>query len=447
MTRFSRRAAVLVTSVVAIAGIVAGTLAATSRSNDVTVYGLFADANPIIAGDTVRAAGVEVGTVESVTLQGGQAKVAMRLNNSVLPLHDDATLAIQPVNLLGEGYIELNTGNASAPYAPAAAVIPQSRTSRSVSLQDVFNTLNDPTSTALAALLTALGDGVHGQGQNMAATLKALEPALGNVDQLGKLLGSQNTVLKDLIDKAQPVASALDADQGKPMSRLVTSTQQILSAVASNEQDVNRSLAQLPATLTKADTALSSLTTLANSTTPTLRAIRPVTDDLTQISTELENFSKAANPALARLNPVLEKAQALLDQARPVVDQLGPAATSLADDTHNLKPIGEMAVQNISDIMTFVKWWAMSTNGYDGVSNYFRGVAVVTPESLVTAAKGAVPASSQGSPGSGLGSTIGSVLSGLPKLPGIGGGGATDGITGLTGTQEGSMLNQLLGGS
>ncbi|NKQ53215.1 MCE family protein [Amycolatopsis sp. K13G38] len=429
--------------VLVVAAAVAGTVVATRGSDEATVYGLFADANPIIAGDTVRAAGVQVGKVESVTLQNGQARVTMQVDKSVLPLHDDASLSIQPVNLLGEQYIELKTGTDAAPYVGSPVTIPVSRTSRSVSLQQVFNTLNDPTSTALAALVTAMGDGMQGNGQNVAETLKSLGPALTQVDQLGKVLRDQNGMLNDLIDKVHPVAAALNADQGKSLDQLVGSTQQVLSAVASNRASVEQSLSALPATLLKAESTFAAVQKLSGSATPTLQAVRPITDNLTAIAHELEDFSKAANPALATLNPVLQKAQSMLDQARPLVDQLGPAGADLAADAHNLRPVGEMAVNNIDDIMTFVKWWAMSTNGRDGISNYFRGVAVVTPQALLGAVQGALPAAApaaappQPAPGSGQ--------AGSP-LPLLGGGGPNGGVTGLTDKQETSMLGQLLGG-
>jgi phospholipid/cholesterol/gamma-HCH transport system substrate-binding protein len=416
-------------------------------ASDTDVTGIFADANPIVPGDTVRAAGVEVGKVTAVQLRNGKAAVRLTLDRSVLPLHQDASLTIRPVNLLGEQYLDLNTGSANAPVATGPATIAEARTGKSVDLQDVLNTMNDPTSTALAALITGMGEGVNGRGQQIADAIKALGPAANRTDQLTQILRGQNETLTSLIDHVQPVAGALAADHGKTMDSLVGSTQQVLSTVSANRQALDQSLAALPSTLRTAQDTLGRLAGAANAGTSTLGSIRPVTDNLTQISGEIQNFSSVADPALASLDPVLAKAQAMLDQAGPLVQQLGPAVRDLHGVADAAQPLATTAINSLGDIMDFVRWWALSTSGYDGLSHYFRGMLVATPKSLTGLATGALPAApvppaaKPGQPGP---------VPGVPSLPLLGGAQSPSpdpgNATGLTPNQEQGMLGQLLGG-
>lgn len=444
-----RRTALIVAAVVLVAG-VGGVVLTKLSGNSTTVTGVFADANPIIAGDTVRASGVEVGKVTAVSLEQGRAHVSMSLDRSVLPLHRDATLKIRPVNLLGEQYVELNVGTPSAPLLAQPATIPEGQTSRAVELQDVLNSLNDPTSAALATLVTGLGEGMQGEGPDLAASITALRPALSDVDRLGQILKDQNQVLTQLLDHAQPVAGALATDKGASLDRLVDSTDHVLTTVSANKQALDQTLITLPDTLVKAQRTLGELTAVSQTATPTLASLRPITDNLRQVSGEITQLTNAANPALSSLGPVLDHAQALLDQAAPLVQQLGPAGQKLRGVAASAQPTAETLIRNLGNVMDFVRWWALSTNGYDGLSHYFRGVAVETPGTLLTAAHGAgVPPNPPKPPTlPGVPGLPGLPLPGLPLPPLVNPGPPSDSsnATGLTPQQEQSMLGQLLGG-
>lgn len=421
-------------------------VAGPGKPAETTVVGLFADASPLDPGSEIRAAGVKVGNVRDIALDHGQARVTFTIDPSVLPLHRDAKMVIRPVNLLGEHYVDLDAGTPSQPYL-GSAVVPVQQTSSSVELQDVLNTLDDPTSTALASLITTLGEGMQDSGAEAADAIKALAPAMNNTKELGDLLGQQNTVLTQLLDRVQPVAGALASGDGAALGNLVDSTERTLSTVAANQQALDQTLVQLPATVTSARQTLAELAGVADTTTPVLASVRPVTDNLAQISTELQQLADAADPALASLQPVLQRADALLDQAAPVVAQLRASGPGLAATAKSLHPLGDQLLDShLGDLMDFVRKWSLSTNGRDALSHYFRGVVHVTPDTLkdlVTAVPGvagpSAPGPSQASPG-------------LPQplLPTLGLPGTANSdpgsATGLTQQQEQGLLGQLLGG-
>src|SRR5690606_3801418 len=106
--------------------------------------------------------------------------------------HADASMKIRAANLLGEKYVDLNTGTPSAPVAAPGTVVPMNRTSVSVDVQDVIDSLGDPAATGLAALITTAGEGVKDQGTNLADTIKGLEPSFTQANRLVALLREQN---------------------------------------------------------------------------------------------------------------------------------------------------------------------------------------------------------------------------------------------------------------
>lgn len=454
----SRRVVIRAAALIGMLMVAASVVAMTERdlTRDTTVVGIFADASPLVTGSTVRAAGVKVGSVREIALDNGNARVTLEVQPSVLPLHQDAQLKIRPVNVLGENYIELDPGSPSQQFMDEA-VVPLKRTKSSVTLQDVLNTFDNPTSTALAAVVTSLGEGVQGSGAEAAAAIKALAPAMRRAEDLGDVLSEQNVALNELVDRVQPVAKALAAKDGKSMDRLVGSTERTLSTLAINQEALDQTLAELPATLTEARRTLREVAGVSNAATPTLRAVRPVTDNLTEIVGELHRFADAADPALASLHPVLKRADALLTQAAPAVAKLRKAGPNLRATAKGLRPLGdELLNDHLGDVMAFVKKWSLSSNGEDALSHYLRGMAVVTPKTLLNLAESAAPAQAKGTgnrpsqpvdPGKALPEVLPGGSGDPEVLPGGSGKSDPGNATGLTPQQEQSMLGQLLGGS
>lgn len=420
-----------------------------SDGSETNVDAVFANAGPLATGNLVKAHGVRVGTVAAVRLDQGRARVTMTLDRGVLPLHADAHVTIRPVSLLGERYLDLEPGTAAAPVLSQPATIPVDQTSESVDLDQILNTLDDPTSTALAALVTTLGEGLQGNGNNTAEALKALAPALQHTDQLVGILNQQNAVLDNLIDSASPAVAALADGNGSSLDKLASTARQTLSTVAANRDALDSALRALPSTLDKARRTLADLTGAANATTPALDSIRPVTDNLSAISDELRKFSDAATPALTALQPVLDKANALLDQAAPVVDTLKTGTPDLRTAAGELNPLGTRLLDNVGNLIDFATGWAMATSGYDSISHYFRANVNIDPDTLKmlapdlvpgVAATGGTPAPPTGQPAPPAVPLLGQLP--LPLSPAKDPGNAT----GLTQQQEQSMLNQLLGG-
>ena len=332
----------------------------------------FASASPLLEGSDVKVHGVKVGTISAITLERDKALVSMKLDNAALPLHKDATARVRAVSLLGERYLDLNRGTESAPALPAGARLPITQTAQNTDLDQVLNTIDKPTGEALAELVAALGDGLDGNGRNADALIKALGPAMTDTGGLAKILNEQNGLLGSVVDKLQPVVTALADDDGRSLDSLVGTAANLTRTAADRQRELESTLGELPQTLTDARRVLGELTGTAEQTTPTLASLRPVTDNLTAISDELKQFTDAAGPALSSAGPVLDKARDLLDQARPVVDALRTASPALRSVSASARPVVANLAENFGNVLNFLRYWGLTTNGYDGISHYFR---------------------------------------------------------------------------
>lgn len=464
--------ALAVVALLAAVGLVA-VRALGSGEEPVRVTARFADASPLVPGNQVQLNGVKVGVIDTINLVAGGADVVITLDRAALPLHTDATMRIEPVSLLGERFLALDRGSDAAPVMSAPMVIPRAHTSAAVDLDDVVSTLDRSASTGLAALVGTLGQGIAHQGDTVARSLELMPPTLRQVDRLSLLLDQQNAVLSDLVVSAQKNATAVAG----PLDSLVEATQQTLGVVAAHRRALDAGLTQLPGALSQARTTLHELGGTANNTAQVLSGVRPLTENLRDTSGELHGFADAARPALASLPALLTKADRMLDQARPMIDQLGPAAEHLRDASRSVRSLNTDLITHppgvpsaLENLMTFISDWAMSANGFDGESHYFKFKLLAAPSSPLTTVGGLLPQLSDArhdpfnperpNPNGPRHSTTKPYLPLMPPLPNPDNSSYTtpgdaprtapkqgrSGATGLTPKQERDMVGQLLGG-
>jgi phospholipid/cholesterol/gamma-HCH transport system substrate-binding protein len=475
LTRHLRNPVIVVAVLIALV-VAVRALSVWPTDEEPTAYGYFTDASPLDVGSEVRASGVKVGSVASIDLDGEVAKVGLDLDDAVLPLHEDASLTIRPINLLGENFVELDAGSDSAPVLDGG--IPTSQTSKNVTLQSLLDTFDDPTSAGLATLVAELGRGVEGRGGELAKAIEQLGPVMQQIDALGDVLRAQNESLSNLIANADPIAQAVSGPEGRRLDRMIEQATQTLRSLSVQKQAIKDTIAELPATLSEARTTLTALDTVADSTTPTLRRARPITRDLEEIATEIADFTVEATPAFNSFDGVFAEADELLAQAAPAVAALRRSGPGLVRVTQGVRPAADEVVRDhLGDLMAFVRKWALSTNGRDAISHYFRGVFHMTPEALNSLlGSDVIPPVLDPGPGDGNSDPT-DILPDLPNLDldavvpdvdhlldgvlgnlGLGGNKqsaerkapedeSASGATGLTSDQEQALLSQLLGGN
>ncbi|HEV3363346.1 MAG TPA: MlaD family protein [Acidimicrobiia bacterium] len=452
------RGAVALVSSALLMAVAAGGVTAAEDHPAVTIHADFTDAGAIIPGNDVMVDGVKAGEVEKLNLVDGRARVTIAVASAFTPLHTDARVTIKAVSLLGERYVHVDRGSPSAPVLEAGAVIPATQTGRTIELQEFLDVVNEPAGAALAALIVALGEGLSGRGEDAAAALDALQPALTETTELLGILDSHNQLLTALIDRAEPVAQALAADRGDRLDKVVAATDQLLGATAAGKPELDAALRRLPTALATARSALGELTALAGQTTPVLASLRPLSGDLRQIATELQSFADAAGPALVSSEPVLQRLRELITAAAPVTAELRAAGPDVRAAAAGTRTVVEALPEDLSNLLDWVRNTALATAGHDGISHYLRIFSLANSKGL---GPGHPPEANGSASAAPLATPLAPSLptSGLlgvppvpslidvpaapvaPVVPGVDPGSAT----GLTVLQEQSLLRYLLG--
>ena len=151
------------------------------------------------------------------------------------------------------------------------------------------------------------------------------------IQALTAVLKNHNELLGALVEDAEPIVGALADQDGQTLDQLVAASDSVLGVTADNQEDLERTLKELPGTLKVGRKTLAALSDTADEAAPTLEALEPFTEDLPEISEELDDFADALDPALASSRPLLDRADELLIEARRPADDLriaGPGGGS-----------------------------------------------------------------------------------------------------------------------
>jgi phospholipid/cholesterol/gamma-HCH transport system substrate-binding protein len=244
---------------------------------------VFIDASQLKTGDSVRVAGIRVGTVSAVSLQP---------NNKVLvefDADDDVALtwgsraAVRYLNLVGDRYLELIIGPGSMGVLPAGSQIPVDHTMPSLDLdlllgglKPVIRGLNPRDINALSASLLQV---FQGQGQ----TLQSL---LAKTSSFSNDVAEKNQAVEKLIDNLNTVVQTL-AQQGDQFSGAIEHLQRLVSDLSHDRDPIGEAIQAL-------DTGTASIADLLG------QARSPLAGTVDQLN---------------RLAPVLEEGNGFLDDA------------------------------------------------------------------------------------------------------------------------------------
>jgi phospholipid/cholesterol/gamma-HCH transport system substrate-binding protein len=193
----------------------------------------FADAAGIATGDEVRLAGLNVGEVSNVELEGSHVLIDFTARDTIR-VGRDSMLNIKIASILGQEYVEL---------APAGAgqlgendVIPQSRTTSPYTLLQLLGSLSNETRQVdlkqLDTSLKIISDDLRGTP----ATTRAV---LDGLSRLSQTIASHSDQLSSLIAGTQQVASTLASRQA-PLVQLLDDADLVLQTIIQRRQVIHQ---------------------------------------------------------------------------------------------------------------------------------------------------------------------------------------------------------------
>ena len=395
-----RRLALIALVLVAAAAIAAVASASGGTGGDpYMVRAIFDDASFAVQGEQVRVAGAPVGSIASLDVCVAQtapcrpgtlnkAEVTLQINDTrFAPFHADATCAIRPQSLIGEMYVDCNPGTAAAPALQKIRTgpgkgdyyLPVTRTSSPVDFDIVQDIYQEPVAQRLAIILNELGTGLAARGSDLNAVIHRADPALGNTDQVLKILAGQNRELAKLATDSATVLGPL-ARQRNALAGFITQANTTSQASAARAADISKSIQLLPGFLSQLKPLMADLGTLADQGTPLASDLGQSASALGREFQELTPFASAARTALINLGAGAQQSQAPLVATIPLakqLDQLGtqavPSATELATLTSSLDKTGA-----INQLMAVLFNGTNAANGFDSLGHYVRDELLVS---------------------------------------------------------------------
>jgi phospholipid/cholesterol/gamma-HCH transport system substrate-binding protein len=210
-----------------------------------TYSAIFTDVSGLHPGDDVRIAGVRVGRVDRVDLDGTLAKVTFRVQKDQV-LYKNTIASVTYQNIIGQRYLGLLPG-ASSDRIPLAdhGKIPLERTRPSFDIAYLLNgfepvfTLLDPQKfdDLTTAIITAL-QGDSGSILALITQTSALADSLTGPDQI---LGDVITNLNDLTGKL--------AGQATNLQELIRQTRNVMVTLGNRRQGLLASAASITMTV------------------------------------------------------------------------------------------------------------------------------------------------------------------------------------------------------
>jgi len=251
---------------------------------------VFADASRLESGDTVRVAGIRVGTVKDVSLLADR-KVLVKFDadrNVVLTTGTKAQ--IRYLNLVGDRYLELVDTPGSTKILPVGSQIPEDRTAPALDLdlllgglKPVIQGLNPQDVNALTASLIQI---LQGQG----GTLDSL---FSKTSSFTNSLADNNQVIEQLIEDLKSTLDTLSKD-GDEFSGAIDRLDQLIKGLSADRDPIGDAITSL-------DNGTASLTDLLG------RARAPLAGTIDQ----LNRLAPLLDADRDRLDATLERAPEL----------------------------------------------------------------------------------------------------------------------------------------
>ncbi len=247
---------------------------------------VFADVSRLKPGDSVRAAGIRIGTVDTVTLRGdATALVTFDADRDVV-LTTATKAAVRYLNLVGDRYLELVDAPGPTTMLAAGSQIPIDRTQPALDLDLLLSGLK-PVIQSLSpqdvnALTSSLVQVLQGQGGTV-------ESLFAKTSSFTNALADNDSVIAQLIDNLKVVLSELTTE-GDRFSTAIDRIEKLITGFAGDRDPIGAAIDAL-------DAGTASLADLLTHTRPPLAG---AVNELSRLAPILDQDKDTVDRALAK---------------------------------------------------------------------------------------------------------------------------------------------------
>ncbi len=289
----------------------------------------------LVNDSDVMVAGVKVGKVDKLSVDGSEADIVMRLD-SAYPLHQGAAVQVREKTLVNETFLEIEDGD--GPALPSGARLPSNAGRPATELDDVLASLDENTRNSLASGVRSLGASTEDGKQSISQALQGLGD-LGREGQTAlDALAAQSKDLEQVTGSTATLLAALNTRQGQ-IGQLVEDANLLAQATSDNRAPVEEIIRKLPGVLDTTRNATTGLRNVSVALSPVAKNLQDAAPDLSAALTELPQTSADLRGLLPALDGVLTAAPHTLTRVPAVADDLNALIPSLRVDLADLNPM------------------------------------------------------------------------------------------------------------
>jgi phospholipid/cholesterol/gamma-HCH transport system substrate-binding protein len=296
-------------------------------------------------GQTVRVAGVQVGTIRDVEVENGLAVVKLEIEPKYENLiREDATALLRPKTALKDMFLEVEPG--TGPVLEDGGRIPVANTLPDVDPDEIYSALDADTRPYLRLLISGAGKGLRGRGEDLAATLRRLEPLHRDLARVTRATASRRRALKRLVHNYSLLVGELGR-RPADLRRLVRASNSVFEALAGEAPEIQTSVARLPGALRATERTLGRVQTFAQVLDPALQSLRSPIRKLPATNAVVTPFFRRTEPAIqTQLRPFARVAQPWTEDLRAAAAGISKAAPDLTGALFELNRFLNMGAYN-----------------------------------------------------------------------------------------------------
>ncbi len=264
----------------------------------------------IVEGSEVKVVGVNSGTVQSLEVSEDKtALIEIELTGPLAVLGEDTTCSSEPQSLIAEYFIDCTPKG--APLEDGAQL--ENKVAQTVQTDLVQNTLREPFKDRLALLINEFGTALAGNPENLNEAIRLGAPALDDLHAALRLLGRQNTVIRDLNVDSDEIIGKL-ADRREDVASFIDNAGAAAAASAERSEDLSANFDKLDDFLVELEPTMVELGNVARESTPLLTDLRGAAPQLNELAVSLPAFNRATQSSLVTLGKASIPGKRALDR-------------------------------------------------------------------------------------------------------------------------------------
>jgi virulence factor Mce-like protein len=205
------------------------------------VRAVFANADGVPTAADVRVAGVQVGKVTRVDHDPAYPDatvVTIAISDArAVPVYSNGTAKVRPKTLLGEKYVDLVPGDRRGEELAGNGMLPQSNTTTTVEVDQIFNAFDARTREEQRLVLQALDAATQHRSGDLQAIIPQLQQGVANLVPVAQVYEKDNPEMGRILANLAILMGTL-GDEHQQLAGLLANGNLALGAIAQRDRSL-----------------------------------------------------------------------------------------------------------------------------------------------------------------------------------------------------------------